>query len=44
MAWPDENAEGWEKWAFCVKTYLSEVSNLLKKLNCKMKIEKSGLA
>jgi len=42
--WPNKNAEGWGKWAFCLNTNLSEASNALKKLNCKMKIEKSSLA
>ena len=34
-AWADENAEGWEKWAFCVNANLSNLSNALKKLNVK---------
>jgi len=32
------------EWIFFKKAYLSEEANSLKKLNCKVKIEKSSLA
>ena len=43
MAKPDENAEDWAEWGGESFSY-SVVVNLLKKLNCKMKIEKYSSA
>jgi len=41
---PIENDGNWGQWTFFAKTYLSEKADILKKLNCKMKIEKFSLA